>query len=190
VLILLHLIAVVIPPLCVEPSGDSKLWQALATPFWPYIQAADLNHGYRFFGPDPGPSHLIRYHLEMPDGTSRDDIFPNLAEEKPRLLYHRYFMLSEHLNTLYDQQARPRPGEAPDMPSDSPERREAEQAFRAMVRSYADELLRRTGAKSVRMKLIEHDPPWPDEFLKGVKLDDPSLYREIADLGTFSEQTP
>jgi hypothetical protein len=76
------------------------------------------------------------------------------------------------------------------MPEDSPGRRDAEQAFHAMVRSYADELLRRTGAKSVRMKLIEHDPPWPDEFLKGVKLDDPSLYREIADLGTFSEQTP
>jgi hypothetical protein len=189
VLILLHLAAVVLAPLAVEPSGLSRLWQAVATPFWPYIQAADLNHGYRFFGPEPGPSHLIRYHLEMPDGTTRDDVFPNLKEEQPRLLYHRYFMLTEHLEGLYEQQMGPRPGGPPGLPEDSPQRREAERVYRAMVRSYADELLRRTGAARVHMELIEHDMPSPEESLQGMRLDDPSLYRTVDDLGTFAAAT-
>jgi hypothetical protein len=186
-LLVLHLTAVMLPPLWVGPSGDSKLWQTISTPFRPYIEAADLNHGYRFFGPDPGPSHLIRYHLEMPDGASRDDVFPNLAEERPRLLYHRYFMLSEHLNGLYEGQMIAKGEGSPGMPENSPQRRAAEQAFHAMVRSYADELLRRTGAKSVRMELVEHDFPSPEEFQRGLRLDDPSLYRTVADLGTFTE---
>lgn len=190
VLILLHLTAVVMPPLCVEPSGDSKLWQSLATPFWPYIEAADLNHGYRFFGPDPGPSHLIRYHLIMPDGSRRDGVFPNLAEKRPRLLYHRYFMLSEHLDMLYDRQRIATREGSPGLPENSPDRLAAERTYHTMVRSYADELLRRTGANRVRMELIEHGFPPPDEFLKGLRLNDPSSYRTIADLGTFPEQKP
>ena len=189
-LILLHLAAVILAPLNVWPSGESKLWHAVATPFWPYIEAADLNHGYRFFGPDPGPSHLVRYHLEMPDGTSREGVFPNLAEERPRLLYHRYFMLSEHLNGLYEGQMIAKSESAPGQPEDSPQRRAAELDYNAMVRSYADELLRRTGAKSVHMELIEHDFPSPEESLSGLRLDDKSLYRKLDDLGTFTEQKP
>jgi hypothetical protein len=190
VLILWHLAAVILAPLSVEPSGDSKLWQALATPFWPYIKAADLNHGYRFFGPDPGPSHLVRYHLEMPDGTSHDGVFPNRAEERPRLLYHRYFMLSEHLNGLYEGQLIAKTEGAPGLPEEAPQRHLAELAYHAMIRSYADELLRRTGAKSVHVELIEHDFPTPEKSLNGLRLDDKSLYRKIDDLGTFTEQQP
>ena len=167
----------------------------------PYIEAADLNHGYRFFGPDPGPGHLVRYHLEMPDGSSRDDVFPNLAEERPRLLYHRYFMLSEHLDGLHSDLEQLNEGllsaKGEGLPENSLELRQTKIAERksqitydAMIRSYADEILRRTGAKRVHMELIEHDFPSPDEFLKGLRLDDPSLYRKIADLGTFPEQKP
>ncbi len=84
----------------------------------PYINALDLNHGYRFFAPDPGPSHLIRYHLHWSDGHGRDGVFPNLTEERPRLLYHRYFMLAEHLEGLYE--------ESQQFPEHSVERRNAE----------------------------------------------------------------
>lgn len=173
-------------PLSVQPSGDSRLWQVAATPFWPYIEAADLNHGYRFFGPDPGPSHLVRYELQMPNDAIQKGVFPNLEQEQPRLLYHRYFMLSEHLNDLYRNQLAPKDDDGPRMPEQF--RRRAEAAFQTVVRSYAEELLHRTGAKSVHMLLIEHGFPSPQEFLAGRQLNDPSLYRVEADLGTFPEK--
>ena len=62
----------------------------------------------------------------------------------------------------------------------------ADQAYQLMIRSYADELLRRGGPKRVHMELIEHDFPSPDEFLKGLRLDDPSLYRKIGRSGHVS----
>ncbi len=199
IFVLWHLAAVVLPPLSVGASGGSKLWQTVSIPFWPYVDIFDLNHGYRFFGPDPGPGHLIRYQLEMPDGSRRDGVFPNLAEERPRLLYHRYFMLSEHLEGLYgammmtDEMLK---GAESELPPSAPVRLELEQhypqdkaAFDAVVRSYADELLHKAGAKSVHMQLIEHAIPPPDVFLKIHRLDDPSSYRTLLDLGTFSEQS-
>jgi hypothetical protein len=194
------LTAVVLPPLSVESGGESKLWQALARPFRGYIEMADLDHGYRFFGPEPGASHLVRYQLEMPDGSKREDVFPNLAEERPRLLYHRYFMLAEHLNMLYgpvDQIDEAHQMAEKNLPPMAPERVAVERGYQAanaslhaMVRSYADELLHRTGAKSVHLELIEHAFPPPDAVLAGMKLNDPSLYRQEADLGTFTEHSP
>ena len=104
-LIVVHLSAVLLAAL--TAVGGSDLWRLLAVPLGPYIQAVDLkNHGYRFFAPDPGPSHLVRYYLTMPDGSQREGVFPNLAEEKPRLLYHRYFMLSEHLYASEEMRAK------------------------------------------------------------------------------------
>ena len=94
--IALHLTAVIAAPWSMPPPA-SYLSQVVAQPFVPYLQATNMFQGYRFFGPDPGPSHLVRYRLEMPDGSQREGMFPNLREQWPRLLYHRYFMLSEHL---------------------------------------------------------------------------------------------
>lgn len=179
--LLWHLAAVVLPPLRVPPS--SVFWQAVSVPFMPYIEALDLRHGYRFFGPEPGPSHLVQYDLTLPDGSHRQDHFPNRAEEKPRLLYHRYFMLSEHLNAMYEEWVADKENQAP--PSIC---RRAEEQFRQTAHSFADELLRRSGAKSVHLELVEHRFPSPDEFLAGKRLDDPAYYRTLIDLGTFTEQ--
>ena len=66
----------------------------------PYLQILSLDNGYRFFAPEPGPSHLVRYDVTLADGQQIGGVFPNLAEERPRLLYHRYFMLSEFVNSL------------------------------------------------------------------------------------------
>jgi hypothetical protein len=178
--ILLHLGCVLLATYTAAPPF-SKLSQDLATPFRPYINALDLNHGYRFFAPDPGPSHLIRYHLEWSDGRRRDGVFPNLAEESPRLLYHRYFMLSEHLDGFYE--------ESRQYPEGSVERRDAEAGLHGFVKSYALELLRRDGASQVRLELVEHGIPTPDQYLNGKRLDDPSLFQTV-DLGTFTEGAP
>src|SRR5688500_19151420 len=52
-LIALHLLAVWVAPFAVPPS--SPFAQTVATAFRPYLEAAFLNHGYKFFAPDPGP---------------------------------------------------------------------------------------------------------------------------------------
>src|SRR5579871_4532118 len=66
-LLLFHLAALVVAPCSVEPSSylSVQTWRF----FQPYLDAAYLNHGYHFFAPEPGPSHLVRYELELADGT-------------------------------------------------------------------------------------------------------------------------
>ncbi len=50
----------------------------------------------------PPPSHLVRYKLEMPDGSMQNGVFPDLKTEQPRLFYHRHFMLTEKLMQFFD----------------------------------------------------------------------------------------
>ncbi|NIO41435.1 MAG: hypothetical protein GTO41_15415, partial [Burkholderiales bacterium] len=54
-----------------------------------------LDHGYRFFAPEPGPGHLVRYEVTTSDGAGAAGQFPDRDRIWPRLLYHRWFMLSE-----------------------------------------------------------------------------------------------
>ncbi len=160
--LLVHLAAVCVPPLSVEPA--SQLASLAFRSLQPYIDAMYLDHGYRFFAPEPGPSHLVAYELELPDGTRQAGEFPRLSEHRPRLFYHRHFMLSEMVNSLADF----RPAAAD-----------------AYARSYARHLLERHQAARVRLTLRRHLFPTPDQVLSGMRLDDPSLYRERP-LGEFS----
>ena len=68
----------------------------------------------------------------------------------PRLLYHRYFMLTEHLNATPNEAAR-----------------------NLMLKTYAGEILKRHGADEIEIEFVQHHiPPW-DVFMAGTKLDDP-----------------
>ena len=191
-LILLHLAAVVLAALVATPPF-SELWTDLAWAFRPYVNAADLNHGYRFFAPDPGPSHLVEYHLEFVNGKTRDGRFPDLNEERPRLLYHRYFMLSEHLFNYYAaSQSNSDDDEGQALPPDVQAKQTAfarsnAAGYRALGESYARELLRRSGAKRVTLELVEHRIPLPDDVARGERLDDPKLYIKLKNsrLGPF-----
>jgi hypothetical protein len=190
VVIVFHMSAVIVAALVAAPPF-SPAWIAIADVFRTYINAADLNHGYRFFAPDPGPSHLVDYHLEFADGTTRDGRFPNLDEERPRLLYHRYFMLSEHLNNFYGmwQEALARSNgplpRAVDRRELVDEAARYKQLYRAFARSYGDELLRRTGAKRVTLKLVEHAIPPPQDVARGQRIDDEKLFQVKDTLGPF-----
>jgi hypothetical protein len=148
-----HLLAVWTAPFAVPPSSPFAGTMAMA--LRPYLDAAFLNHGYKFFAPDPGPTHLVRYELEMPDGTKRVGRFPDLKEQWPRLLYHRHMMLSERLEG----------------PPESP-------WIQAYARSYSEHLRQRHGARKVTLYLVTHALAYPDQVTAGMKLDDPSLYQE------------
>lgn len=100
-----HLVGVMVAPLSVPPrfeGRDSVLGAQLKEIYTPYITALYLNHAYKFFAPNPGDSHLVRYDLYFADGTKRvgaeEQGFPDRLRHWPRLLYHRHFMLTEFIN--------------------------------------------------------------------------------------------
>lgn len=166
-LIVLHLTAVFWGPFAMPPQA-SELAGSGATVLRPYVDGVGLANGYRFFAPEPGPSHLLRYELTFDDGSTQEGFFPNRDEQRPRLLYHRYFMMSEFLNTLSGQGA---PRERAD----------------AYAKSYADHLTSSTGAKSVKLFLRRHYVPRMPEVRAGMQLSDKSLYDEQA-VGTFERE--
>ena len=97
--ILLYLLLVVAPPLA-GPPPSSALAAAIIQPLRPLVGALYLGHGYRFFAPDPGPGHAIRWSMRMPDGSTRSGMLPDPAVDRPRLLYHRRFMIAEKISGM------------------------------------------------------------------------------------------
>jgi hypothetical protein len=156
VLLAWHVAAVFIAPCAVEPT--SRLFRDLWSFFHPYLEVMYVNHGYHFFAPEPGPGHLIEYQLEFADGRTETGRFPDRDRHRPRLLYHRHFMLSEFLNATADSGA-------------------SSDAFNAYVKSFGDHLRHRTGAERVSLSLIRHRLATGEEVLAGVRLDAPQLYR-------------
>lgn len=167
VLLLLHVAAVAIGPLAVEPT--SQLCRSLWSVAHPYLDIAYLNHGYHFFAPEPGPSHLIRYELDLADGRRETGFFPNKETHRPRLLYHRHFMLAEHLNALADDAA-------------------TANIASVYSESFARHLLHEHRAQRVNLYLMRHLLPSMDQVANGMRLDDASLYREKL-LATYTSET-
>jgi len=175
-----HLLAVITGPLAAPPSSElfGQLWDKMQ---W-YVEPMFLNHGYRFFGPDPGASHLVEYEVELADGSKLTGDFPDLGDHWPRLFYHRHFMLSERLQAFPDSRQPPDAllaigmacglsgeGATIDLPGDP--------TINALARSYARHLYHKHNAKRVKLTLVRHLIPQPDWVLEeGMKLDDPSLY--------------
>lgn len=158
VLVILHVAAVFIGPWAMPPQ-NSQLSATVAGVFQPYMDVLSLGNGYRFFAPEPGPSHLVRYEVTLDDGTLHEGVFPDRARHKPRLLYHRYFMLSEFVNTLAG--------------ADFENPRAA-----AYAKGYAQHLAEQYNAKSVKLFLRRHYVPRAIEVRQGMRLTDKALYEE------------
>lgn len=111
-LLVVHITAIAIPPFSLQtsgPGGTSPVADFLMGTFRPYIDVAFLNHGYAFFAPNPGPSHLLLARMTWePPRVPLEETFPDLEEQWPRLLYHRHFMLSEQLNAQFEPPELPR----------------------------------------------------------------------------------
>jgi hypothetical protein len=172
-LVLWHLAAILVGPFSLPPT---VIDEHLHRTFRPYIGATYLDHGYKFFAPDPGPSHLIRYELEFADDTHRGGVFPSLNDQWPRLFYHRHFMLSEFINLAPPDSNVPPQTEWAQLPLTEGQKQYA--------RSYAEHLLQKHDARRVTLWLREHRIPEPEWVAKGMRLDDPSLYSEKK-LGSF-----
>ena len=165
ILVILHVAAVFIGPWAMPPQ-NSQLSAAIGSAFQPYLDVLALGNGYRFFAPEPGPSHLVRYEVTLDDGTLHQGAFPDRAVHKPRLLYHRYFMLSEFINTLDGA---------------GPSRQRAD----AYANGYARHLSQQYGGKTVKLYLRRHYVPRTEEVRQGMRLTDKALYDDDKLLITY-----
>ena len=76
VLLAAYLMVVLLGPLA-NPIGSSNLTIPMSRLVAPVHQALFLGHGYRFFGPDPGPSHILEYRIESADGEEISATYEN-----------------------------------------------------------------------------------------------------------------
>ena len=147
VLIAFHLAALVLAPATIPPS--SQLQRTAFRGVETYLQMLNLNHGYHYFAPDPGESRLLEYELE--DGTVGR--FPDKSIE-PRLLYHRYFMLSES------------------QPMESADRDVAAKHYAALAAG----IEKHTEQPVVEVREVIHRLARPQFIRAGFKLSDPEQY--------------
>jgi hypothetical protein len=143
---------------------------AALQPVRPLVGALFLGHGYRFFAPDPGPGHSIRWSMVMADGSIRQGSIPDCDTDWPRLLYHRRFMISEKIAALVP-------------PPDAPEevRRQSRGEWQPLVKDVAGQLLRRHGGSQVTLRMIEHYLPTPEEVIRSEQGSD-----VVTPLGTYA----
>ena len=195
-----HVAAVFVAPWSM-PQPASGLSETVAAGLEPYLLALSLNNGYRFFAPNPGPSHVVHYRVHLRDGSVREGRFPNLEEHQPRQLYHRYFMIAETVDRatagLFPQ---------PMPPSESPNFHQMSQAELEIARAefqtagrrhnevkkellqpIAGRLMIEHDADAVELWCLQHEIPTREEFLAGAVLTDERSYLQRP-LGTFHRQ--
>ncbi len=158
--LIFHVAAMVIYPASIGAPPRELLSRITARYFQRYMEALFMVGGHRFFAPEPGPSTLVQYRLEHADGTVTEKIFPH-RDIRPRLLYHRYFMLSE------------RPMDVADL--------------RTWYRMYARHLAYWYDAERVTMWRVVHRLPDPEEVLAGKPLNAPEFY-SYEPMGSWTRQ--
>ena len=167
--LLVYFAAVITPPLAGPPPA-SDLARALMQPLRPLVGGVYLGHGYRFFAPDPGPGHSIRWTMQMTDGSTRSGSIPDAATDWPRLLYHRRFMVSEKIAAVVPPA---------DAPADIRERSRGD--WQPLVKDVARHLLAKHGGSRVELHLVEHYLPDPEEVVRSEQGSD-----AITPLGTYA----
>lgn len=103
-----HVLAMFVSPWAVPPT--SELAVSVQGYVAHYQTLLYLNHGYRFFAPDPGPASIVGFTITRADGSQTTGMFPDrnaINRDYPRLNYHRWFMWSETLGRLFSQWVSP-----------------------------------------------------------------------------------
>lgn len=163
-LIVAHVVATFAAPASVAPTSPVILdaWSLCSG----YLYATNLNNGYHFFAPEPGASSLLEYSGKTSDGEMKHGVMPDKQKMRPRLLYHRYFMLTEYLGSFS---------------SEDPSRRQ-------VINNYARQILENEGLVEVDLNLVRHRPSTRQEVLIGEGLTSIETYEREA-LGKFTWET-
>lgn len=179
-------------------SISSDLTNAVGQTMEPVHQAMHLGHGYRFFGNNPGQSHILRFEVGMPDRSMVSGQLPDPDEHWPRLLYHRWFMLSETVFNQYSssldtdsfaqtQDAITRQIELMQQKGKQSyvkrllkfQRKRGERyeqnmkRIEEMAQAIGQHLIRRHGGKWVKLSIHAREIPYPEDVILGEKLGDP-----------------
>jgi len=183
-LFLVHFLGVLSEPLRFFSRSDVRtapefVW--LSETFRPYSQWLYVNHGYFFFAPNPGPGHLILGSVRLsptpssPEKSAPENFYlPNRKEHRPRLLYHRYFMLSEFYTSRYapDKITEELKKDLEFMPRWAFDKELYDQIRTSIVRS----LEHSRGIEKIELRRIERLLPDSQQVLKqGWTLNDPRL---------------
>ena len=179
----LHLLGVLAEPLRFfsrSELGVAPDFGLLGETAKPYSQWLYLDHGYFFFAPNPGPGHLIRCSLSRKkdvehtesDAADSTRFFPDRKSDWPRLLYHRYFMLSEFYNSRYA------PRQVTEELKKDPEFLARwtfdNDLYLQIQTSMTKSLKHSTGATQVDLRRLERLLPDPPQILReGLALTDP-----------------
>lgn len=194
--ILFHLFCVSLAPLAaVDPRPNLAV--DVQRILRPYSESLYLLHGYRFFAPEPGPSHVMEYTITRDSGEIIQGQFPDRGGHWPRLLYHRWFMLSETVfqyvsatlaldelaqwQTQVEQQIatlnETNPRAASRLRIDlNRELRDHENSLAIrdkLVNSIGKMLLKERGGIRVDLKLVTRIIPPPQDIQMGLRLDNP-----------------
>lgn len=162
VLLIFHLAAIVTSPSTIPPSSQVQRDSYLL--FGTYLETFYLNHGWHYFAPDPGPSTLLKYRGEDPDGNIVEGTLPDKTLLKPRLRYHRYFMLTEALPRMAD----------------------ADPQLRAeYYQSLADGIGKLRDIDTIELWQVTHELPTRQAIRAGFAVNDPDFY-ETERLGRFT----
>lgn len=167
VLILFHVLAVFWAPFrfaATPPSG-------LGSPFanypdiylfeW-YYQPLFLDHGYSFFAPNPGPTHVVDYRVFDASGdVIHEGRLPDRTEHLPRLRYHRFFMLAESLNSLW---VPPEGIEIPRDPADQKFFVKKRKEYLMLKEAIEQGLATKYGGSHAVVERVEHRAPTVIEF--------------------------
>ena len=174
--LIFHLAAIFIPPFTFATRTGYEISPLAEVGFsivQPYANAMFLNHGYAFFAPNAGPSHLVEYEVEFKNGEKTTQRFPDLESQWPRLFYHRHLMLAEWLHSTFPPATTPAwvPAEEKELRQEIYDR--VESSFREHLRHQYD-------AQQVTLWRLEHQLIAPEEYLQGQRdLHAPQLYRVL-----------
>lgn len=197
--ILFYLAVLVLGPLS-NPVGSEHLARPIAKKVSPIHRALFLGHGYRFFAPDPGPSHLVEFEITQKDGSVVKGRFPDRDDADhsfPRLQYHRWFMLSETIwtehsmtplksdflaqqkrleNLATEKQIAGHHEIASRIRRDiAGQRKDYETARKRiddLVKAVAMNLMEMHNGKKIKLSVREREIPFPFEVQEGAQLDD------------------
>ena len=106
IFIVWHFAGVFMAAMCIPASSPLVMNIAQNRPMQWYLDATFMNQGHSFFAPGVGPGHLIKFVLyDQNNQIVEQGDFPSRKEHWPRLLYHRYFMLADQAELMFDDKA-------------------------------------------------------------------------------------